>query len=511
MKTVRTLALAALASSLLTAQANAASSLSAADSADMQRLLATQDVKLAVNFTDHTLPQIAHTNYERLFLWNEIGLDTTAIDHTPVPPGQKRIFGEQFGPARASRAMAIVNIAMFEAVNAVFQQYRSYTGMAPVTGDVSVDYAIARAAHDTLVWLYPSQAPRLDALFFLDAGPVGGAGSSSAAGNALGIAAAQSIITLRTNDGSQIPDPQIGVGYFPKVGPGYWSSDPVSGSQLALGAFWGQVKPFVMSSGSQFRLPPPPSLTGDVYTADFKLTYELGGDPKNATPTKRTALETLMGIYWTYDGTPAICAPPRLYNQIARTLAFQQGISSVEDAARYLAMVNTAMADAAISAWDGKYYYQFWRPVTAIRGAASTGNKNTPQDPTWYPLGGQATNTHGPNFTPPFPSYPSGHAVFGGAVFETFRHFWPDKTPFTFTSDEFNGKNYNIYGKLQKLHPLSYASFTDAEWDNAESRIWIGVHWQFDAVNGIHEGNQVADWVFANAFQPVGNKSAHGK
>jgi membrane-associated phospholipid phosphatase len=210
-----------------------------------------------------------------------------------------------------------------------------------------------------------------------------------------------------------------------------------------------------------------------------------------------------MGIYWTYDGMPAICAPARLYNQIARSLAFQQGLNSVEDAARYLAIINTSLADAAISGWDGKYYYEFWRPVTAIRNANLAGNPTIKPDPNWYPLGGQATNTHGPNFTPPFPSYPSGHAVFGGALFEMLRHFWPDHTPFTFISDEFNGHNYNDLGLRQKLHPLSYSTFKDAEWDNAESRIWIGVHWQFDADNGITEGNKVADWVYQNAFTPV--------
>jgi membrane-associated phospholipid phosphatase len=502
MRPLRTIALSALACALLTSQTRAASSLTDADSADMQRLLATQNVKLAVNFEDQTIQHIPNSTYDRLFLWNEIGLDTTAIDHTPVPPGQHRIFGEQFGPARTSRALAITNIAMFEAVNAVYQKYHSYTGLKPVTGTVSVDIAIARAAHDTLVWLYPSQGGRLDRLFAQEKGLIA-ATQAAVAGEALGIAAAKSIIALRTDDGSGLKDPQIGVEYFPKKGPGYWSIDPVSHSKVALGAFWGHVKPFVMMSGSQFRPPPPPSLTSDTYTTAYNAVKSIGGDPAHGTPTTRTARETLMGIYWTYDGMPAICAPARLYNQIARSLAFQQGLSSVEDAARYLAIVNTSLADAAISGWDGKYYYQYWRPVTAIRDATVAGNPNIKPDPNWYPLGGQATNTHGPNFTPPFPSYPSGHAVFGGALFEMLRHFWPDHTPFTFISDEFNGHNYNDLGQRQKLHPLSYSTFKDAEWDNAESRIWIGVHWQFDADVGIKEGNQVADWVYENAFTPV--------
>ena len=486
--------------------------LNPASSAELQDLLRVQIGRLPADFASGKPSRVPIDTYDRLMLWNEIGLDTTAIDHTPIQPteGSSRVFGEQLGPARSARAMAIINIAAFEAVNAVYQQYRSYTGLTPVHGDVSVDYAIARASHDAQVWLYPSQSKRLDALFAADISHIHGHPKALAAGNSMGISAARSIIALRMNDGSQIPEPRVGVDYFPKIGPGYWSPDPVSGSKTALGAYWNKVTPFVMKTASTFRVGPPPALTSEEYSAAFVKTAVLGGDPLHGTPTQRTARETLMGMYWTYDGVPELCAPPRLYNQVARTLALQEGMDQVEDAARFLALVNTAMADAAIAAWDSKYFYQLWRPVTAIRDSLSAGNPHTMPNPTWYPLGAQATNTHGPNFTPPFPSYPSGHATFGGALFQTFRHYWPDATPFTFTSDEFNGKNRDIYGHILPLHPLTYKSFKDAEYDNAESRVWIGVHWQFDANAGIHQGNLVADYVFANAFQPVA-QSTTGK
>ncbi len=477
--------------------------LSAASSAEMQTLLSGQIGKLPVDFSDRAPPRVPSSPYDRLFMWNEIGLDTTAIDHTPPKPKGRRfhVFGEQFGPARSARAMAIINIAAFEAVNAITHSYKSYTGLAPVSGDVSMDCAIARASHDAQVWLYPSQAPRLDAIFRRDVKTIHASPRARERGDDLGRAAAQSIIVLRTKDGSELAEPIVGVDFIPKMGPGYWSPDPISKIKIALGAFWHSVKPFVIQSSDQFRAPAPPALTSEAYTRAFLSTDRLGGDPKNGTPTERTSREKLMGIYWTYDGTPALCAPPRLYNQVARTLAFAQGLGRVDDAARYLALVNTAMADAALSAWDSKWYYQFWRPVTAIRAADTDGNPRTHQDPTWYPLGAQATNTEGPNFTPPFPAYPSGHATIGGALFEIMRHYWPDKTPFTFTSDEYNGENRNIYGKILPLHPLSYRSFSDAEYDNAESRIWIGVHWQFDADQGIKMGNRVADYVFAHAFE----------
>jgi len=162
------------------------------------------------------------------------------------------------------------------------------------------------------------------------------------------------------------------------------------------------------------------------------------------------------------------------------------------------------MADAAIAAWETKWHYQFWRPVTAIRSAQQGGNTAVTPDPAWVPLGGQATNTRGPNFTPPFPAYVSGHAAIGGALFQVMRHYYPDATPFTFVSDEWNGVNKDINGSPRPLRPLHFANLSDAERQNAQSRIWLGVHWQFDSDQGTIEGGKVADWVWDHAFQPVG-------
>lgn len=450
------------------------------------------------------LPRHAISTFDRLWLWSEIALDTTAIDHTPVKPGETRKFGEELGPARSARAMAIIHIAMFEAENAVTQRYRSYVGLPPQSGDISLDWAIAQASHDAQLWLYPSQQPRLDALLALDGLFINATPAEKQAGIALGKSAAAAIIALRTNDGAQVPDPTVGVNFFPKVGPGYWSIDPISQKTVALGAFWTNVKPFALTSSSQFRAPPPPALTDPAYTAAFIQEQQLGGDPKNGTPTQRTPSETFQGIFWTYDGVPYICAPPRLYNQLARTVALGQGMNDVPTAGRFLALLNTAMADAALAAWDTKWYYQYWRPVTAIRSADQGGNNQVVPNPNFYPLGAQATNVPGgPNFTPPFPAYVSGHATIGGAVFETLRQYWPDSTPFTFVSDEFNGLNRDIHGHLMPFHPMSFPSFSAASYSNAESRIWIGVHWQYDADYGVAMGTQVADWTVANAFQPV--------
>ncbi len=477
--------------------------LEVANSLELQNLLQVQKQQTSVLFSNHAPPWIPSDSFGRLFLWNEIALDTTAIDHTPVQPGDMRVFGEQYGPTRASRAMAIIHIAMFEAVNAVTQTFVSYTKLSPVGGEVSVDHAIAQSAHDTLVSLYPSQSVRLDALLAADAAQITGSDAGLAAGQALGVAAARSIIALRMADGSQVPDPSVGGAFTPAGGVGHWSPDPVSRLSLYLGAYWGNVTPFTLASGQQFRAPPPPSLNDPRYTAAFGQVAREGGDPRFGTPTARTREQTVEGIFWSYDGTPALCAPPRIYNQVARSIILQQGMGKLPDAARMLAMINTAMADAAISAWDSKWHYQYWRPVTAIRSAQQGGNTDVQPDPGWYPLGGQATNTRGPNFTPPFPAYVSGHAAIGGALFQVMRHYYPDRTPFTFVSDEWNGINKDINGNPRPLRPLRFDSLSAAERQNAESRIYLGVHWQFDADQGMIEGRKVADWTWDHAFQPV--------
>src|SRR5439155_12298136 len=146
---------------------------------------------------------------------------------------------------------------------------------------------------------------------------------------------------------------------------GLSGQDPISRIPLALGAYWGRVQPFVMASSHQFRLPPPPALNSPDYTAAYNEAKRLGGDGI-VTPTARTPEQTIVAIYWAYDGTPSLCAPSRLYNQLAVHIADQMNSDALE-MARLLALANIAMADAAIAVWDSKYYYQFWRPVTAIR------------------------------------------------------------------------------------------------------------------------------------------------
>jgi PAP2 superfamily len=488
--------------------AAAPSSLSADSKKELADLLAGPASWTTVSLFKNQLPRVAADVFDRYMLWNEIALDTTAIDHTPLVPGDVRPrWGEQFGPPRTSRAMAIVHIAMFEAVNAVTQRFRSYA-QVPAADDksLSLDRAIAQAAHDTLLSLYPAQQLRLDSLLAQDIALIGGTAHRLSAGEALGALSAATILALRAADGAQAPEVTVGIGpnnFHLQPGLSYWSPDPVSGLLTALGANWGRVKPFVLTGASQFRPDPPPALTSNAYTAAYNRVAVLGGDPAHGTPTRRTDRQTFIGRFWGYDGTPGLCAPPRLYNMIARTVALQQGMTNLSELARFLALVNTALGDAGIAAWDAKWFYQFWRPVMGIRYGSAVGNPETAGNPMWYPLGAPATNTSGPNFTPPFPAYPSGHATFGGALFELFRAYWPDNTAFTIVSDEYNGLNRDADGVLRPYEPQTFNSFSEAEYDNAESRIYDGVHWEFDATKGIELGHHVARFVIEHAFQRI--------
>src|SRR5438128_2122229 len=433
--------------------------------------------------------------------WNEILLVANALDHTPVRPGENRVFGEQLGPHRTSRAFAIVHIAIFDAVNAIASGYKSYTGLRPASSDTSMHAAIAQAAHDTLVELYPSQKPSFDELLAEDLDQIRDR-QAQRRGIALGSRAANAILALRATDGSQFAEQLYGSEYIPVPGPGKWRQDPIGLQPIALGSLWSRVKPFVLPSVSQFQVPPPPALNSPAYSAAFDGVKRLGGcgsdptrcSPGSPTPTDRNAEQTLIGIYWGYDGTPGLGTPPRLYNQIVVHIADQMGSNAVE-LARLLALVNTALADAGITCWESKYLYAFWRPITAIRAAV---------DPNWTPLGAPASNSGGPNFTPPFPAYTSGHATFGGSVFEILRNFYgTDRIAFSFVSDEFNGVTRDNRGNVRPRLSRRFSSLSQAEEENGQSRIYLGIHWAFDKTEGIAHGRTVGNYVFDNAFQPL--------
>jgi membrane-associated phospholipid phosphatase len=436
----------------------------------------------------------------RLAYWSEIALRAIAIDHTPSVVGSVVQQAEQLGPTRTSRVTAIVHIAIYDAVNAIVRRYPGYSGQIDALPDSSQDAAIAQAAHDTLVALYPRQAERFDAWLRADLTRLP-RGRATLNGVDVGRRAAAAILALRASDGNYYGEPVVGEDYQVEYAPGVWRPDPVSRSPIALGAYWRNVRPFVLQSSDQFSPPPPPALTSPAYARAFNEVKQLGGDGIH-TPTRRTRDQTVAGIYWAYDSSAWIGTPARLFNQVAVQLALRRSSDALE-LARVLALVNVSIADATAAVWQAKYAYDFWRPVTAIREAGpgtgptglGDGNPRTQADPAWTPLGAPASNLIGPNFTPPFPSYVSGHAGFCGATFHTLRRLYGDRLQFTFVSDEFNGITRDNQGRVRPRLPRSFATLSQAEEEAGQSRIYLGVHWQFDKTAGATLSHQVVDYV----------------
>jgi hypothetical protein len=491
--------------------------------------LATQQLATTARQAQSQRPRSTDT-LGRLRHWNSIAIDASGLDHTPVDQGDPRHFGEQLGPGRAARAMAIVHLAIYRAVSKIAERTSNESELdrllddeerrvAEGEGDAgedgegndssgpSMDAAIAQAAHDTMVALFPSQSAVMDGYMAEELNGMPREGRAK--GQRIGRRAARAILARAARDGSGHTEPRIGIEFIASNEPGKWRQDPISQVPLALGAYWGQVKPFVMRSGSQFRAPAPPALNSAEYAVAYEEAKRLGGDGAH-TQTSRNDEQTTIGTYWAYDGTPSLCAPPRLYNQVLMTIADQMGTTDVVELSRLLALANVAMSDAAIAIWESKFHYQLWRPVTAIREAdAGTGptrlgdgNDATVGDREFMPLGAPATNLVGPNFTPPFPTYPSGHAGIGGALFQILRRFYgTDDITFTFTSDEFNGETADNQGVIRPLTPRTFTSLSQAEEENGQSRIYLGIHWSFDKTEGIAQGRKVADYVFDNALR----------
>jgi hypothetical protein len=366
----------------------------------------------------------------------------------------------------------------------------------------SIEAAIAQAAHDALVVLFPKQAADFHSALAASLSEVPD-GSAEKQGCSVGKQVARAVLKGRLHDGSELD-----VVYSEEALPGVHESMP--GQIAGLDPGWGAVTPFTMASVDDFIADPPPAMGSAAYAAAYDEVKNYGGDGV-ATPTIRSAEQTEIGIYWGYDGTPGLGTPPRLYNQIAAAVARQQGNTQIENA-RMFALVNLSMADAGVASWGTKYTYNFWRPVRGIRqinGAGVSmddGNGATDADAGWTPLGAPFTNgpAGGQNFTPPFPAYTSGHATFGGAVFKTLANFYGrDDIAFTFVSDEYNGVNKDADGSVRPLRVRSFDSFSEAAEENGQSRIYLGIHWAFDKTAGIEQGSAIADYAFANFLQPV--------
>lgn len=395
--------------------------------------------------------------------------------------------GGQMGPTRTSRAYAMMHIAIYDAVNAIDQTHTPFALTQTASPTASIDAAVAAAARAVINELYPDQQATVDQ-WYADELALVADGQDEDDGVAIGEAAAQLCVDMRDGDGSDAVKL-----YRPNKAVGHWRPDPtVLGTpQMALDPAWGGVKPFVINKTTDFPIPPPPKLNSAAYAAAFNEVKSLGA----LNSTTRTADQTEIGLFWAYDrkffGPPLV-----LYNRSMAEIAAVQG-NTVVDNARMFALANVAMADAGVAIWDYKYKYDFWRPISGIREADKDGNPLTTADPNWVPLGAPGNGTTIPDFTPPFPAYGSGHAGFGAALFETLKNFYgTDNVSYTLTSDEAGGLSRN------------YTSFSQAADENGRSRIYLGVHWDFDNVESQDQGRRIADYITDRMFLPVNQGDA---
>ena len=384
------------------------------------------------------------------------------------------------GPPDVSRVYGMVNAAMYDAVNAIDGGRKNLVvnafgqaGAANGGGDASMSAAAVNAAYTVLNSLYSGQSAYLTAQRDASLASLG-ASASVTKGLNIGSYVGNGVLAARQNDGSANSNSPFPGG----TQPGQWRPTG-PGFAPAVGASAGLVTPWVIQNAAQFRPPPPPSLTSAEYTASFNQVKTLGA----LNGSTRTQDQTNIAIFWANDRNGTY-KPMGQYLDIARAIATQRGNTLVQNAALF-GMAGVAIADAATSTWEAKYHYNFWRPVTAITDTADDGNPLTITDPTWRPL---ADSLGAPN-TPPFPAYASGHATFGAAVFRMIANFYgTNAINFACTTDE-NGQ------------VRTFASLSDAALENGLSRVYLGVHWDFDAYAGINSGNALADYIFANAFQ----------
>lgn len=444
------------------------------------------------------------TEQDPILYWNEVILTVVANDHSDA-----FLPGDQFGPTKTSRALAIYHVALYDAANSVRPTYASFNTSVTVTGVSSIHAAVATAAYTILQSLYPHHVYVTDTYTTYLATITNG--SSKNNGVLIGTSVAQTALQKRTNDNANAD-----MMYTPSNEPGKHRVDPLNPDQPYLTPKWGAVTPFVLQTIASFRAPVPPTLQSAEYAVAYNEVKRIGGDGI-ITPSTRTAEQEEIGYFWAYDASNNIGVPPRMYNNIARTIAIQKQ-NTVMQNARFFALVNLAQADAGIAAWDSKYYYNYWRPIVAIReadsGTGPTGlgdqNNLTTGNEHWTPLGSPASNsTTQRDFTPPFPAYPSGHAAFGAAAMHMIALFYgTDAIAFTQTSDEMNGITTGNDGIVRPYKPRSYTTLTQAITENAMSRIYLGIHWNFDATAGNKMGTDIADYVFNNALLPLENSSS---
>jgi len=384
--------------------------------------------------------------------WNNAALDAIRAGRT--------------APPIASRNLAILHASIYDAVNGIDRTHESYLVPSAVPASASRPAAASAAAHQALVNLFPANTSSFDTLHAAILAGIPD-GPHKAAGIVWGEFVANQILAARANDGSSAVVPPPG-----GSGPGVWIPTPPAFLPYLLPQ-WGFVAPFGMNSSSQFRPPGPPSLDSQQYAADYEEVKELGA----AVGSTRTEDQTEIALFWA-DGAGTE-TPPGHWNSIAQVIAAARG-NTLEENARLFALLNIAMADAAICAWDAKYTFDFWRPVTAIAFVEPELN--------WMSF----------IVTPPFPDYVSGHSTFSAAAATVLPLFYgTEDLPFTIGSDFLPG----VY--------RSFSTCFDAADEAALSRVYGGIHFRSATEDGLQAGISIGEWTFVHYLQPKHNRSRH--
>ena len=397
-----------------------------------------------------------------------------------VPPGAP------LAPFIEARLYSIANLAMHDALNAIIPRFARYADTGPLVPDANAAAAVLTAAHDAIVGADPVAQPAVDSWYASQIAALAGSGGL-ASGVALGARTAAAILAMRANDGV------AGGGvapYTPGPNPGDYQFTPPFNTPafdfFGTGGFadasqWGStVTPFVLASTSQFRAPPPYGAASNaaavltpLYTADYNEIKALGCAGCGA----RTAEQTEIALFWKENS-------PTGWNRIARTVADRRNLDAW-DAARLLAVMAVGEFDAYTASLESKYFYNFWRPVSAVALAGTDNNPATTPAAGWEVLAFP---------TPPVPDYPSAHSTAGGAGAAIIEALVPGKIAFSTTSGSLPGVT------------RTFASVAQAARENADSRVFIGYHFRHATDVGVAQGRRVGEYVASHALLPVGRE-----
>jgi len=377
--------------------------------------------------------------------------------------------GAQPATVHPTRSFAILHAAVYDAVNAIDRSHKPYfLHLTSVSQFASEDAAAASAAHEVLLTLYPNFQPMLDAQLQQSLALIP-EGADKTEGITIGRTVADQILALRSNDGSNAsPIPFVFTN--PPV-PGDYQSTPPNFPKQPQFTHWSHVTPFALERANQFRPGPPPVLTSDTYSDVFNEVKSLG----IVNSTTATPDQVLTGRFW--NG-----AIQNYWNEIAQTATLRHELTTAQSA-RLFALLNLSFADGVIAFYDAKYTYNFWRPVTAIREAATSGNPKTVPDPHWLPGVGNTT---------PDPSYPGAHAIISAAGASILISFFRE-----------NHFDFSVTSEVLPGVERSFDSFSAAGEEATLSRIFAGVHFRPDLTSGQRLGREVADFVVDNFLTPL--------